>query len=385
MKTGVIISLAVILILGGATFLLTLDSPQSYLFRPNQPTAEPVETPGVVSATITPQPDTINRAMEVVAQGLDIPWEIVWLPGGDMLVTQRTGSLMRIGEDQQAIPVEGVEHVGEGGLLGMALHPEFSENSFVYLYLTTETLNGLQNRVERYRLEGITLSGREIIFEGIPGARFHDGGRIAFGPDGYLYVTTGDAGNEQAAQDTSGVAGKILRITDTGGIPADNPFGNAVYSYGHRNPQGLAWDDTGRLWATEHGRSGVASGFDEVNLIIRGGNYGWPEIQGNETAAGMIPPAAHSGADVTWAPGGAVFLDGSLWFAGLRGESLYEAVIRGDQVESVTPHLTSEYGRLRSVSVGPDGALYVLTSNQDGRGRPQEGDDKVIRIDSLKI
>jgi glucose/arabinose dehydrogenase len=200
---------------------------------------------------------------EVIAENLTIPWEVLFLPDGELLVTERPGTLLLLKQGVE-IPVPGVEHVGEGGLLGAELHPDFAENQFLYLYQTTATPEGLRNRVNRYELSGEELRLESTIVADLPGARYHDGGRIAFGPDGTLYVTVGDAGDESAAQNSDNLAGSILRYTPEGTIPADNPFGNAVYSYGHRNPQGLAWDAAGTLWSSEHGRSGVRSGFDEL-------------------------------------------------------------------------------------------------------------------------
>lgn len=199
---------------------------------------------------------TSLKDVEIIAQNLNIPWEVVFLPDREILVTQRPGTLLLV-KNKQQIPIAGVEHIGEGGLLGLAVHPNFKENKLIYLYLTSQTSAGLTNRVEQYKFENNSLSGRKVILEGIAGASNHDGGRIAFGPDGYLYITTGDAQNPDSAQYRNSLNGKILRIKDDGSIPEDNPFGNAVYSYGHRNSQGLAWDGQKRLWATEHGRSGV--------------------------------------------------------------------------------------------------------------------------------
>ncbi len=316
----------------------------------------------------------------VVADDLNIPWELVFLPNGDMFITERPGDLLLVGTDRETIAVSGVTHRGEGGLLGLALHPDFSLNSWIYLYITTTTDNGLENRVERYVLQGTTLLDRTVILDGIPGASNHDGGRLAFGPDGMLYITTGDAGIEHNAQNRENLAGKILRVRDDGSVPADNPFDNEIYSYGHRNVQGIAWDEQGRLWATEHGRSGVRSGYDEINEIIAGGNYGWPDIEGDEIAPNMITPYWHSGANDTWAPSGMAYLDGKLFFAGLRGEALY-AVAVGNEASGVTAYFEGDYGRLRTVTVGSDGMLYVLTNNRDGRGTPVAQDDRLIRID----
>jgi glucose/arabinose dehydrogenase len=317
--------------------------------------------------------------VEVVAENLTIPWEILWLPDGKLLVTERSGNVLLLREGV-TIPIPGVQHVGEGGLLGAALHPDFESNHFVYLYQTTLVDAQLSNRIVRYILKDNDLVLDRVVVSDLPGARNHDGGRIAFGPDGFLYVTVGDAGNEAAAQDRNNLAGSILRYTAEGEVPADNPFGTAVYSYGHRNPQGLAWDEQGNLWSTEHGRSGVRSGYDELNLVLAGMNYGWPDSEGDENREGHVAPKLHSGASTTWAPGGLAYLNGRLYFGGLRGETLYEAVLEGSEVIELREHLVGEYGRLRTVSVGPDGLLYVTTSNRDGRGSLEPNDDRLLRI-----
>ena len=328
----------------------------------------------------TKDADTDARAPEVVAEGLQIPWDIAFLPDGNLLVTERRGRVLHI-ESGHAYPVEGIVHTGEAGLLGIALHPDFSENHFVYLYLTTSVGEDLVNNVARYVYENNALTFDRVILDNIPASRFHDGGRIEFDENGMLYVTVGDAGNDASAQDTETLNGTILRVTDEGEIPSDNPFGNAVYSYGHRNSQGLAWDEDGRLWSTEHGRSGVLSGYDEVNLITAGGNYGWPDSEGDTVAEGTVAPKLHSGGSATWAPASAAYHDGSLYFGGLRGEALYEAVLAGDRVVELREHIKGEYGRIRAVRVGPDGMLYLTTSNRDGRGDPEDVDDRIIRLD----
>lgn len=325
-----------------------------------------------------------EESIQIVAQNLDIPWEVVFLPDESLLVTSRAGSLVRLWPDrQQAVPVEGVAHVGEGGLLGLALHPDYERNQLIYLYSTTREGGRLTNRVERYRFDQAAnaLHDREVIVANIPGASNHDGGRIAFGPDGMLYITTGDAENPNSAQDTSALSGKILRLTPDGQVPADNPFGNAVYSYGHRNPQGLAWDSAGQLWATEHGPSGSQTGNDEVNRIVKGGNYGWPTIRGTQTREGMIAPVLESGRSDTWAPAGTAIVGDVLFFTGLRGQALYSAQIVGERLTDFKQHFASEYGRLRAVVVSPDAQwLYITTSNRDGRGAVNAGDDKLIRL-----
>lgn len=339
------------------------------------------------TASLTPEPAA--TAVSTLATNLDIPWSLAWLPDQRLLLTERPGRVRLLTRDSATpstiLEHPDVAHVGEGGLLGITLHPQFKTNKFVYLYLTTESGGSLHNRVERYELDGTTLEHRTIIIDNIPARQFHNGGALAFGPDQLLYVTTGDASNESSAQDTQSIAGKILRLNDDGSIPTDNPFGNAVYSYGHRNPQGLIWDSAGRLWATEHGRSGLRSGFDEINLIEKGQNYGWPVIQGDETRTGMRSPAAHSGASTTWAPAGIVFHAGNLFVAGLRGESLYRATLDGTRVTSVTPLLHQQFGRLRAVSLGPDSSLYVTTSNTDGRGTTQPADDQIIKLDLTQL
>jgi glucose/arabinose dehydrogenase len=367
-----------LLILGGSVWWRTMQP---------QPAADPLVVSIPTTATgdsVETMPSSDAPRVSVVAENLSIPWEVLVLPSGDLVVTERTGTVVLLRSGTR-IPIAGVRHVGEGGLLGAALHPAFTENGYVYLYHTTEHDTGLENRVVRYVLSGTDLTFDRIIFAGIPGARFHDGGRIAFGPDGNLYVTVGDALEPALAQDPENLAGSILRITPEGLVPADNPFGNAVYSYGHRNPQGLAWDASGQLWSSEHGRSGVRSGFDELNRIVPGSNFGWPDSEGDVVAPRTIPPVRHSGEAATWAPGGLAYLGGSLYMPGLRGEALYEAVVDNGIIVSWHEHFVGEYGRLRSVTAGTDGYLYLTTSNRDGRGEPGPGDDKILRINPLAL
>ncbi len=319
-----------------------------------------------------------EESLEVIAEGLQIPWGIAFLSSGDLLVTERPGSLLRIGTDRKHYAIDGVHHRGEGGLLGVVLHPDYESNHWIYLYMTTLLDGAVTNRIMRYTFENDELSGETEIISGLPGAANHDGGYMAFGPDGKLYVATGDASVSNNAQDLNSLAGKILRFNDDGSIPSDNPFGSAVYSYGHRNPQGLTWDPQGNLWSTEHGRSGATSGLDELNRIERGKNYGWPKIQGDQTDAVMVTPILHSGTDDTWAPASAEYYDGSIFFGGLRGEALYEVPVSGTP-ELIT-HYKNRFGRIRAVELGPDGYLYLTTSNTDGRGNPKIGDDKIIKV-----
>ena len=349
--------------------------------------ASKIKSPAT-APTPASQDKTGRQAVEVIATDLTVPWDIDFLPAeagspgpAQIVVTERPGNLLIIGQDKTVIKVEGVRHIGEGGLLGLAVHPDFKNNNWVYLYFTSGVGGRITNRIERYRLLGNTLTDKKIILENIAGSSVHDGGQVEFGPDGLLYITTGDAGNESSAQDRNSLNGKILRLRDDGSIPADNPFGTAVYSYGHRNPQGLAWDDRGRLWAAEHGRSGIQSGLDELNLIEKGKNYGWPAIQGDESREGMVTPVINSGAGETWAPSGLAFFAGRLFFAGLRGQTLYAY---NPQTKGLDKYFAGEYGRLRAVKTSNEG-LYFTTSNRDGRGQPKTGDDKLILIRNPEI
>lgn len=317
----------------------------------------------------------------VVASHLDAPWALAFLPDGGMLISERAGRLRRIAPDGASVSIEvrGVERTAEGGLLGIALHPDFSKNEWVYAYYTTLDGQGnLKNRVDRYRLEHDGLLDRTTILQNIPAAIWGNGGALAFGLDRKLYVTTGDAGDATTAQDLRSLAGKILRVNDDGSVPKENPFGTAVWSYGHRNVEGLAWDGEGRLWATERGR-GLSLGHDELNLIEPGKNYGWPVVQGGEQAEGVAAAIVESGRDGIWSPSGAAWLGGRLFFGALRGEALYEASVNASPAV-VKSHFESEYGRIRAVMVGPDGQLYLMTSNTDGRGIPQPNDDRLLRV-----
>ena len=343
----------------------------------------------------------LGEGLEGVATDLEVPWELVFLPGGDLMVTERPGRLVRLAPDgtvRWRTEVPGVRARGEGGLLGLVLVPGFDDEGEVVLYLTAEG----ENRVERWRLDAEGgLSHRRVLLDGIPAASFHDGGRLAVGPEGLLWVTTGDAGEPGSAQDPASLAGKVLRITLEGVAASGNPSGTRVFTSGHRNAQGLAWDPDGTAWVTEHGPSGVSSGRDEINRLEPGGNYGWPQVRGDETAPGTLPPILHSG-DATWAPSGAVIHAGALWFGGLRGEALYELPLDGppgneppgdehfgDEYSGpdgavagpLRVHLFRDLGRIRQVGAGPEGDLWILTGNRDGRGRPRSDDDRILRVD----
>lgn len=314
-----------------------------------------------------------------IATELAVPWDFEFLPEGGVLATERDSSrIVRVDPDGEVSEVGAVgaaEPGGEGGLLGLALGPDFESDPHVYAYATTDT----DNRIVRMPFEDGELGEPEVILDGIPSSVAHNGGRIAFGPDDMLYVGTGDAQQGDLAQDTDSLAGKILRLTPDGGIPDDNPFDNEVYSYGHRNVQGLAWDSDGQLFGVEFG----ADADDEVNVIEPGGNYGWPEVTGApgdeeyRDAAVVWDPAEAS-------PSGAAIAGGSLWVAALRGERLWQVPLTGDAADPVgdpVEHWAGEYGRLRHVEAVPGGdELWVSTSNRDGRGQPDAGDDRILSV-----
>ena len=311
--------------------------------------------------------------LETVAEGLEAPWDLAFLPDGRALVTERPGRVRLLSPELELEPDPiaeiDVAAVGEGGLLGVAVDPDFEENSFVYLYRTTDG----GNEVVRYRFDGRALEEDRVLADGIQAGAIHNGGRIRFGPDGALYATTGDAGQDTLSQDEGSPNGKILRI-DNG--PAQ------VHSSGHRNVQGLDWQPgSDRLVATEHG----PDGDDEINLIEAGSNYGWPEVTGTEHGDFTAPRTVY---EDSIAPSGATFvsLPGSAWtgdylFGALVGEQVRRLSLSSDgEVTRNEALFEGELGRVRTVVEGPDGALYALTNNTDGRGAPREGDDRVVRI-----
>ena len=310
----------------------------------------------------------------VLTRNLEVPWAIAFLPGGDALVTERdSGRLLRVtqhGQVSVAGTVPGVEPYGEGGLLGVAVSPSFDRDRLVYLYFSTHS----DNRIVRLRYTNGHLGPPLPVLTGIPRGAIHNGGRLAFGPDGMLWAATGEHAEPGLAQDRHSLGGKILRMTPEGRPAPGNPFGTVVWSYGHRNVQGLAWDGAGRMYASEFGQDR----FDEVNRIEKGHNYGWPVIEGAGGHGRYTDP------ELTWttgeaSPSGAAIAAGSLWVAALRGERLWQVPLGpAGQVGRPVPHVTGDYGRLREVVRAPDGSLWVTTSNRDGRGIPQPGDDKIL-------
>lgn len=337
--------------------------------------------------------------VETVARDLEVPWSLDWLPDGTMIFTERTGSLSVI-RDIETGPKQILEldvSGGEGGLLGVAVDPDFEDNSYVYVYYTYRDIFSIYNMVERYQYDVITgkLQNAQTLIDKIPASSWHDGGRIQFGPDGMLYVATGDAIVPELSQDSDSLAGKILRIDRNGSIPADNPTqGSPVYSMGHRNPQGMDWDLDGSLVATEHGPSGwMGIGHDELNLIEPGRNYGWPAVIGDKSGTGhdgieYENPIFHTGV-TTWAPSGSEFYEsrvipewtGRYFVSTLLGESLQMIQFDSEHdIESRAALFSNDFGRLRDVQTGPDGYLYLLTSNRDGRGDPRSDDDRILRV-----
>jgi glucose/arabinose dehydrogenase len=311
-----------------------------------------------------------------VTRDLDVPWGLAFLPGGDALVAERDSSrVLRVpaggGRAQEVYRVPGVDAGGEGGLLGLAVSPGYARDQYVYAYFTAES----DNRIVRFRISG---GEPEVVFDRIDKAGIHNGGRIAFGPDGLLYAGTGDAGDRGESQDPDDPNGKILRLTPDGDPAPGNPRpGSPVYSLGHRNVQGLAWDAQGRLFASEFGQNT----FDEVNLIQPGRNYGWPEVEGNGDTDG----GRYTNPLVTWgtdeaSPSGAAIVGGTLYVAALRGERLWTVPLRGDRLGEPRAELRDRYGRLRTVERAPDGSLWATTSNRDGRGDTRDGDDRILRF-----
>ena len=319
--------------------------------------------------------------VETVAEGLQAPWSILRLPGNGVLVSERdTARIIEVladGSLRTAATVADVAPGGEGGLLGLAHLPgENGTAGHVYAYFTAAS----ENRIVRMPLTGapgsLGLGPPETVLAGIPrGASNHQGGRLAFGPDGELYATVGDGGDRDAAQNPDSLSGKILRMTPEGAPARGNPFGTLVYSLGHRNPQGLAWDAGGRLWAAEFGQDT----WDELNLIEPGANYGWPVHEGQAGAAGYVDPVLQWSTDEA-SPSGLAVVGDSLFLAALRGERLWVAAPASTGAPAATAAFVGEFGRLRDAVPGPDGELWVITNNTDGRGSPIAGDDRLLRV-----
>lgn len=329
-------------------------------------------------ASCSPPRDTLQAPTVTLASGLDAPWSVVRLDDGSALISQRDdGRVLELtasGDLREAGSVPGVVSGGEAGLNGLAVR-KAGGIRWLFAYHATEK----DNRVVRMPLTGepgslqLDTSHAETVIDGIPHATNHNGGRIAFGPDGMLYIGTGDAGQRERARDPEYLGGKILRVTPEGDPAPGNPFGDAVYSLGHRNVQGLAWDGSGTMWASEFGQDT----WDELNRIESGGDYGWPDHEGRAGATDAIDPVAvWKPADAS--PSGIAVIDGTVHIAGLRGQRLW-LFDPGHPDEEPWSFFDEQFGRLRDVIPGPDGSLWVLTNNTDGRGTPREGDDRLIQ------
>ncbi|MFD1425788.1 PQQ-dependent sugar dehydrogenase [Kroppenstedtia sanguinis] len=318
------------------------------------------------------------RAKDVVT-GLRVPWSLV-ATQQHFYISERGGAIVEV-DRPKGKPIrqklklnKKVHHEGEGGFLGIATHADFENNGLLYAYHTYQEGGNRKNRVILLKREDGVWKEQKALLEGIPGGFIHNGGRLAIGPDKKLYITTGDGGEEKNAQNLDSLGGKILRMNPDGSVPKDNPFpGSLVYSYGHRNPQGLSWTEDGVLYSAEHGPSGDESGRDEINRIEAGKNYGWPLITGDEKKKGMVSPQYQSG-ERTWAPSGLASLDGKLYIAGLRGEQIRFFATKKQR----TGQLFTGKGRLRDI-VAVEGDLYVLTNNTDGRGTPKKEDDRLFK------
>ncbi|MFM9905919.1 MAG: PQQ-dependent sugar dehydrogenase [Pyrinomonadaceae bacterium] len=357
-------------------------------------------SPGVSeNAVISTASGDVKFRVEVVATGLEVPWGFAWLPNKDLLVTERPGRVRIVEKGklraEPVFTVPDVEPTGESGLMDISLHPDFAKNGFIYLVYSYNT-DGKKVKVVRYKYAGGKFTEAKVIIDGIPGAPNHSGSRCRFGPDGRLYVTTGDSTDWLLAQKLDSLAGKTLRLNDDGTVPQDNPFiktpgaRTEIWTYGNRNPQGIAFQPGSNLmFETEHGPSffeGKGSGGDEVNILEKGKNYGWPEIHHTETRAGMESPLLEY--SPACAPGSAMFYNasvfpafkGNFFFGCLRGAKIIRVVLDGRKVVSQENLLTNSYGRIREMAEGPDGYIYFATSNRDGRGTSAKDDDRIMRI-----
>jgi glucose/arabinose dehydrogenase len=351
----------------------------------------------------TAEAGKVSFKVETVVGGLEVPWSIVFTPDGRMLFTERPGRV-RVVENGRLRPeplmtLPDVEANGESGLMGLALHPDFARNQFLYLAYAYDRESETKVRVVRFRVTPTSLDDRKLIIEDMPAERFHAGTALRFGPDGKLYITTGDAGKRELAQRLDSIAGKTLRLNDDGSVPTDNPFvgrenvRTEIWSLGHRNSQGLDWQPgTNLMFQSEHGPSGFdgPGGGDEVNIVEKGKNYGWPVIHHKATRDGMELPLLEFTPAV--APAAAMFYRGNalsgftnnFFFGCLRGTAIMRVVLDGRRVVSHEVLLSNQYGRIRAIAEGPDGAIYFSTSNRDGRGTPAKDDDRIMRLVPVK-
>jgi glucose/arabinose dehydrogenase len=333
-----------------------------------------------IAPTAAPSPAALPNlsVAGTVTSGLDVPWGLAFLPDGSALLAERdTGLIKRITADGQARPVgrvPGVRSQGEGGLLGIAVAPTFAADRWLYVYFTSYD----DNRIVRMRYDGSRLGQPGLLVDGIPAGGNHNGGRLAFGPDGMLYAGTGESGHPSFAQDRGSLGGKILRIAPDGSVPPDNPFpGSYVWTYGHRNVQGLAFDARGRLWASEFGQNT----WDELNLIEKGRNYGWPKVEGRGSDPRFVNPLVQWPTDEA-SPSDIAIVGDAVYMAALRGQRLWQVPISDKGAGRPRAFFVEKYGRMRTVEPAPDGTLWVTTSNTDGRlpGGPRPGDDRILSV-----
>jgi glucose/arabinose dehydrogenase len=357
---------------GAALLSSCSSSPSSSTPRSEATVPSPPAVSAAASAASAAAPGApdLDKPQTIVS-GLSVPWGLAFLPDGSALVSQRDkGNILRIpvggGDPQQVYQVADSVSGGEGGLLGLAVSPSYASDQLVYAYYTAESAN----KIARFKLSDRTP---KVIFDGITRGGRHNGGRLAFGPDGMLYVGTGDASEGTQSQDPADVNGKILRLTPDGKPAPGNPTaGSPVWSMGHRNVQGLAWDSKKTMYAIEFGQDT----WDEVNIIRPGKNYGWPKVEGRSGNPAYVDPIVQWHTDDA-SPSGAAIVGDTLYVAALKGERLWQVPLNGG---SPTASLTGKYGRLRTVAVAPDGALWVMTSNRDGRGDPAANDDRILRF-----
>lgn len=340
---------------------------------PTTPTSTPTAPASERAATPAPAPR--RGEVRTVATGLEVPWDIAFLPEGDAIVSERDRArLVRIpaggGAPEELMEVPGVVPSGEGGLLGLAVSPRYRTDRALYAYLTAES----DNRVVRIDLRTRRV---EPILTGLAKGQIHNGGALEFGPDGRLYVGVGEVGEPGLAQEPDALNGKILRVTTSGRAAPGNPTaGSPAWSLGHRNVQGLAWDRAGRLWATEFGQNTT----DEVNLIQRGGNYGWPVVEGRRGGGPYVDPVVTWSPTSTSSPSGGAISGRELYVGALAGRRLWQIRLDGRRAAEPRALYTERYGRIRAVATAPDGSIWFSTSNRDGRGDPQDGDDRILQL-----